>query len=331
MRLGPSENSSAIVFINGVVKITIMPTKFKSFEEFGQATKQAESENLRQQVDDIFEKSIKDDFESIPEGPFKSSFPEINWIAFARPKDRKTGENNPNVVNAVIFSKTESGKDINHTWTINKNGGIRPIQDIPVDLAQKYSQEQIALELVGLLEKINPAFVHFTNLDIIPLQDKGESREVTPGPKGPPVEKPIDPNRVHFLQTIRGAEFEFANEEKQFRGYTGIVFDGAKNGFIYLENQYIDNAAYIVDLSEPVDMEMVERELRQETPQDDQDKITKKQIRDKAVDRYWKPISDKAKTRKELMGLGIAEKVVHKDPKVWQDAIRKAIETRTGA
>ncbi len=306
-----------------------MSTKFKSFEEFGQATKQAESEDLKQKIDDIFEKSIKEDFDSIPEGPFKSSLPEISWIAFARPNDRKTGEDNPNVVNAVIFSKTESGKPINHTWTINKNGGIRPVQDIPVDLAQKYSQDQISLEIMGLLEKINPSFIHFTKSDIIPLQDKGESREVLPGPKGPPVEKPIDLNRVHFLQTIRGAEFEFVNEDKQFRGYTGIVFNGTENGFIYLENQYKDNAAYIVDLPEPVEMEMIEREFRQTKSKEEQENISKDDIREQAVKKYWDPISEKAKTRRALMDLGIAEKVVHNDPKVWQEAIRKAIESRT--
>mgnify|MGYP001616710811 CR=1 FL=1 len=38
-----------------------MPNKFKSFEEFGQAAKQEQVQNLKQQIDDIFEKS--DNFE----------------------------------------------------------------------------------------------------------------------------------------------------------------------------------------------------------------------------------------------------------------------------
>ena len=80
-------------------------------------------------------------------------------------------------------------------------------------------------------------------------------------------------------------------------------------------------------------MEMIERELRQEMSKDEQDKISKKEIkykiREKATKRYWGPISEKAKTRGELMGLGIAERVVHNDPKVWQEAIRKAVESRT--
>lgn len=307
-----------------------MPTKFKSFEDFGKAAKQEQASELEQQIENIFEKSIKNDFDSIPEGPFKSSLPEISWIAFARPKDRKNGEINTNMVNAVIFSKTESGKDVNHTWVVNKNGSIRPIQDIPVDLAKKYNQEEIALEIAGLLERINPSFIHLTDLDILPLQDKGEPREVLPGPKGPPAEKPVDPERVRFLQTIRGAEFEFANKEKGFRGYVGLLFEGKNNGFVYLENQYKDNAAYIVDLPEQVDIETIEREVRQEQSKEEQGEISKDDIRKRALKRYWEPISKQAKTRGELMGLGIAERVIHSDPKVWQDIIRKAIESRTG-
>ena len=190
----------------------------------------------------------------------------------------------------------------------------------------------MAKKIAGLLERINPSFIHLTDLDIIPLQDKGEPRETPPGPRGPgPVEKPVDPERVKFLQTIRGAEFEFANKEKGFRGYVGLLFEGKENGFVYLENQYIDNAAYIVDLPEQVDMETIEREIRQDRPKEEQDEVSKDEIRKRALERYWEPISAKAKTRRELMDLGIAEKVIHKDPKVWQNAIRQAIESRTGA
>lgn len=303
-----------------------MKTKFNTLESWGKNRQQEQVQGLKQQIDGIFEKSIKDDFDSIPVGSFKSNLPEINSISLIRP----AGENGGDVLYAVIYSSGKEGRKISHNWSVLRNGSIYPKDRIPSELG-KYQQEEIALEIVGLLEKINPSFIHLTDLDIIPFQDKGEPREV--GSKGPPVEKPIDLDRVHFLQTIRGAEFEFANESKGFRGYTGIVFAGSKNGFIYLENQYKDNAAFIVDLPEPVDMEMIERELRQEMSKDEQDKISKKEIKHKireiATKRYWGPISEKAKTRGELMGLGIAERVVHNDPKVWQEAIRKAIESRT--
>jgi hypothetical protein len=283
-----------------------MSTKFKSFEEFGQAAKQEQVQNLKQQTDDIFEKSIKDDFDSIPEGPFKSNLPEINWIAFARPTNRKTGERNTETLNAVIFSKTESGKTINHTWTVNRGGTIRPIQEIPVNLAQKYSQEEIALEIASLLERIGPSFIHLTDLDIIPAQDKGPEREegdliidYIDGPQGG--EKPVDPERVHFLQSLRGANFEFANKNTGFKGYQGLLFDD----FVYLDNLYKGNAAFIVDLPESVDAEAVEKELTLRKSQaGEEGEVSKKELREEILMRYWKPIDDKAKTRKELVALG---------------------------
>src|SRR3989344_1309139 len=265
--------------------------KFGGFEEFGRADKQERAQNLKQQIDDIFEKSVKDDFDSIPEGPFKSSLPEISWIAFARPTDRKTGERSIETLNAVIFSKTEAGKNINHTWTVDRSGNIKPVQEVPPELSQKYSREEIALEIAGLLERIGPSFIHLTDLDVIPLQDEGESREGVPGPQGPPIEKPIDPAREQFLKAQRGARFEFANRKKGFRGYKGLLFDG----FVYLENPFKDNAAFIVDFPERIDFEAIEKELAE---------VSKEDLREEVLRRYWKPISDQAQTRKELVALG---------------------------
>ena len=299
-----------------------MNTKFKSFEEFGKAAQQEQSLDLKQEINSIFEKSIKEDFESIPEGPFKSSLPEIDWIAFARPTDRKTGERNTSSLNAVIFSKTESGKPVNHIWTISKDGNIKPIQPIPSELTNKYSQEQIALEIVQLLELINPSFIHITEMDVIPEQDPGESREVAvQGPPGPP--KVIDPRRKHFMQTLRGVEFQFANEDKQFRGYQGFLF----NTFIYLENPVKDNAAFIMDLPEKVDIDGVEGELAKEKLNKGEESISKKELREAILRRYWGPISEKAKTRKELVALG-AKKIIHA-PGPWEENIRHEIEKRT--
>ena len=76
-----------------------MSKEFTSLKNFGQAFKKEQAEGLKQKIDNIFEKSIKDDFDSIPEGPFTSHLPEVSWIAFARPK------NNPDKINAVVFSK----------------------------------------------------------------------------------------------------------------------------------------------------------------------------------------------------------------------------------
>ncbi len=301
-----------------------MATKFKSFAEFGKTVKQERVQGLRQQIDGIFEKSIKDDFDSIPEGPYKSILPEISWISFARPLDRITGQKSEGTLNAVIFSKMESGKNINHTWTVNRNGTIKPVQEIPPELAKKYSQEEIALEIASLLERIGPSFIHLTDLDVIPLQDEGESREGSSGSKGPTVERPIDPEREQFLQSQRGAKFEFANRNIGFKGYKGLLF----NKFIYLENPFKDNAAFILDLPEEVDFETVERELAMKKSEaGGEAKVSKDEVREAVLERYWQPISEKAKTRKELVALG-AQRFIH-TPETWQDNIRQAIESRT--
>ena len=296
-----------------------MPNKFKSFEEFGKAVHEDHAEKLKQKIDNIFEKSIKDDFDSIPIGSFKSSLSEIDSISFVRPDG-----GNSDILYAVIFSKDKSGRRISHNWAILRNGNIYPKDRIPSELS-KYKQEEISLEVASLLERINPAFIYLTNLDVIPDQDEGESRERTQGPNGPPIEKPIDPQRKEFLYSQKGAKFGFANEKKGFRGYQGLLFDS----FIYLENPIKDNAAFIVDLPERVDMEAIEKEVAQKKIDkgEAEPNISKNELREATLKRYWEPISEKAKTRGDLVALG-AQRFIH-TPEKWQENVRQAIESRT--
>ena len=291
-----------------------MNTKFKSFAEFGRTAKQERVQSLKQQIDGIFEKSIKDDFDSIPVGSFKSNLPEINSISFVRPTS-ESGD----VLYAVIYSSDKEERKISHNWSVLRNGNIYPKDKIPVELG-KYQQEEIALEIASLLERINPAFIHLTNLDVIPLQDEGESREIVGGPTGPSVERPIDPAREEFLQSQRGAKFEFANRDIGFKGYKGVVFPK----FIYLENPFRGNAAFVIDLPEEIDFEAIEKELAVKVGEGV--RVSKDDVRETVLERYWQPISDKAKTRKELVALG-AQRFIH-TPETWQENIGKAISER---
>ena len=297
-----------------------MPKEFKTLEEFGKAFHEDRAEDLKQKMDDIFEKSIKDDFDSIPVGSFVSNLPEINSISFVRPTDDKSKD----ILYATIYSQNKEGKEVSHNWAILRNGNIYPKDKIPSGLS-KYKQEEIALEIASLLERINPSFIHLTNLDVIPNQDEGEPREIPQGPKGPPIEKPIDPARKEFLYSQRGAKFPFANDKNGFRGYQGLLFDN----FIYLENPVKDNAAFIVDLPEEVDMEAIEKEIAQKKMDEGETEpeISKDELREATLNRYWKPISDKAKTRRELIALG-AQRFVH-TPEKWQENVRQAIASRT--
>ena len=295
-----------------------MLTKFKSFEEFGQAAKQAESENLKQQVDDIFEKSIKDDFDSIPEGPFKSNLPEVSWISFVRPK------NNSDKIQAVIFSKNkENGKNLNHTWTISREGVIKPTQKIPEELS-RYSQEDIALEIASLLERIGPSFIHLTDLDIVPAQEKSET-ERTGGGGGGGVEQPIDPDREKFIRSLKDAKFTSVNRSKWLKGYQVVWFDN--NNFVLIENLYKGNAAFIMNLPEDLSLEAIEKELaKQKSAEGENGDVSKEELRKEVENRYWKPVSEQAKTRSDLVAMG-AQRFIH-TPDTWQETLSKAIESR---
>lgn len=296
-----------------------MPTKFKTFE----ALALSKAEELQQQIDDIFRKSIKDDFDSIPEGPFKSSLSGIDWIAIARPK------NSVDTVNAVIFSKDGSGKLENHTWIIKRNGIVKPIQSISSELAKKYTKEEIALEIISLLERIGPSFIHITDLDILPSQDRKlieEDREKGGDKEGDggDSERPIDPERLKFFRSLKDAKFISANRFKGLKGYMVVFFDNKP--FLIVENEYKGNAVFKVGLPESVDMKAIEEELLARKSQEGNREISKEELRVAVEDRYWRPISEKAKTRSELRALG-AQRFVH-TPGTWQETIRQAIESK---
>jgi len=304
-----------------------MTNKFDTLESWGKSRQEEQAQNLKQKTDDVFEKSIKDDFDSIPEGPFKSSLPEISWIAFARPTNRKTGERNTETLNAVIFSKTESDKDINHTWTVGRNGTIKPVQPIPPELAKKYTREQIAFEIASLLERIGPSFIHLTDLDIIPAQDKMSEKEDFggdgDGDEGG--EKLIDPERLKFFRSLKDAKFISANRSRGLKGYMVVFFDNSN--FLVVENPYKGNAVFIPDLPEKIDMQAIEKELEvRKSKEGESKKVSKDELRDEVEKRYWQPISEKAKTRSDLKALG-AERIVH-TPDTWQENVSKAIALR---
>ncbi|MDP3792977.1 MAG: hypothetical protein Q8Q89_04615 [bacterium] len=298
-----------------------MSTKFKSLEEFGKAAHEEKVQSLKQKIDDIFEKSIKDDFDSIPEGPFKSNLPEISWISFVRPK------NNPDKINAVIFSKTETRtKDGNHVWSVSRNGVFKPTQKIPETLTKKYTQEEIALEVANLLERIGPSFIHLTDLDIVPAQDKSESESAGRGGGGGGVEQPIDPEREKFIRSLKDAKFTSVNRLRGLKGYQVVFFDN--NDFVLIENLFVGNAAFILGLPEKLNMAAIEEELAaQKSGEEDAKEVSKDELRKETEKRYWQPISQQAKTRSDLVALG-AQRFRH-TPDTWQETLSKAIASRT--
>jgi len=302
-----------------------MDKKFKSFADFGQAAQEERIQGFKQKTDDMFER-IKGDFDSIPEGPLQSSLPEINWISFVHTINQETGERKGSgTINAIISVKTESG-DRTHTWSVNKNGTIKPVQQIPRELVKKYSQEELTFEIASLLEKIKPASIHLTDYKFLSRSDEGEERGSRGGDTDIIIEKPVDSERVAFLGSLKGELFQSFNRGLGLKGYGGVLF----KDFIYLDKLYKGNAAFFMGLLEEVDMNKVREELaKKKTEEGKDEKISEDELREATLERYWGPISEQAQTRKELVALG-AKRIPHV-PGKWQEIIRQEIDSRLTA
>lgn len=138
-------------------------------------------------------------------------------------------------------------------------------------------------------------------------------------------EKPIDPEREEFLRSLKDAKFMSANRYRGLKGYVVVFFDN--RSFILIENQYKDNAAFLMDLPERLDMEAVEEELHKQKSSDDgKTEVSKDELRTAVEQKYWQPISQEVRTRSDLVAKG-AKRYVHK-PGVWQDKMREAIAAK---
>ena len=109
--------------------------------------------------------------------------------------------------------------------------------------------------------------------------------------------------------------FGFVNVLDGFNGYRGTVFPKA----IVLENERKGNAAFIVDLTEPIE---VDEKVFEKPPSSRFTRAESEVI----LNKYWKPIAEKAKTKKELVALG-AERVIHSQ-NTWKEKLQAAIDKR---
>lgn len=295
-----------------------MSEKFSSFASFGATFKKEAAKEHQEQTREILEK-IKNNLASVPEGPLKSGLPEIEYISFVHPKGHEDGQS----LNAIVFSKNKYGKLVNHTWSINRNGRITPIDNVPQEMESKI--EEISFEIVSLIEKIRPSAIHLTEAEFIPDSDEGGriSNAESSSPREEVEDRPIDPEREAFLASLKDALFISMNKQKGLSKYQLVAF----SDYFYLENLMIGNAAYFVELPERIDMEKIRNQLKEEgATEEGFADISDSDVREEVIRKYWKPIGEKAKTRKELIALG-AKKVVH-TPGTWQEKILKEIEIR---
>jgi len=249
--------------------------------------------------------SLKEKFDDIPNGQFPSKLPNIDSISVI-----SAGEGMEKEIQVILFYKNKLNKDAHCTVSIDRNGvfsGDYP--DVKID------NDTLKNEILGLINKISAGFWKKTNIEI--LSEKDEGPEKGPADGDGPESKPSlpDPDRFPFMENQPRSLFGFVNVLDGFNGYRGTVFPKA----IVLENERKGNAAFIVDLTEPIE---VDEKVFEKPPSSRFTRAESEVI----LNKYWKPIAEKAKTKKELVALG-AERVIHSQ-NTWKEKLQAAIDKR---
>ena len=212
----------------------------KSFSDLGKLA--TDMKKAEQKV--VFERVLKDKFEKVPAGNFTTELSQIDSISII-PVHSKDGRFS---INAIIYYKNEQKKENHITWSISGDGTI--FGQVPPNL--KVDREELAMEILKTIERINIDFWKKTDLDILPNSDEGESTGIEGVSKKDDFTRSrTDPERLRFLEGQPMALFGFVNKKNGFKGFRGAVFPT----FIVLENDQVGNAAYIVDFPEPIELE----------------------------------------------------------------------------
>ncbi|KKU06352.1 MAG: hypothetical protein UX07_C0002G0004 [Parcubacteria group bacterium GW2011_GWA2_45_30] len=280
----------------------------KNFSDLPSAWKKSSKEAEEKEIGDLFERVLKGHIKDVPRGNFPSRLSGIGSMTFI-PLLKENGATE-DCVNAVIFYTNKNGKEARFTWTISERGMQYGVMPSSIDI----TREVIAKEILQIIERVNLSFWKKTNLDILPNHDEGEPREKTVRGEGGGKDL-TDPERLEFMQSQPRAISGFLNKIKGFTGYRGIIFPN----FIILENDKKDNAAFIFDLPRKIEIE-AER-FRLPSSQRINDAEQKNILAE-----FWKPISEQAKTRKELQALG-AKRIIH-TPGKWKEKMQQEINSR---
>jgi hypothetical protein len=255
----------------------------------------------------IFDRVLNGKFDQVSTGNFKSELPEIESITLLPFLNDKE---NPQI-RAVIFYKDKNFLKKSITWSIFKDGIISgEMKDLPV------SREDMSLEIMRLIEKLNIDFWRKIDLDILPGSDESDGGVDLPGVEGVSGPNFIDPERLAFLEKQPRVIFGFVNGLNGFKDYHAAVFPK----FILLDHPVVGNAAYILDLQNPIQVD--EGIFEKPSAQRVDDEFVAK-----AVEMYWKPIAEEAKTRGQLRQKFGARKIVHTQD-TWQDRLQTAINER---
>lgn len=279
----------------------------KSFGELKSIIGKSEPKPELDPTKELFKKVLAGKFDKVAKGNFEShDLPPITSITFLPFYNEATGKK---IIYATIFYSV-GDKESQTTWSIFENGIISG--KIPPDLAPENKRKQIELEILSLIEKVNLDFWHQTDVPIGLEEDEGQERELPPPGEGP--KKDLErPERLEFYRGQPGVLFGAIDKKNGFDGYKLIVFQGENNDFFILDKEFLKNAAFIIDLSP-------EERLKLEN-------VASKEERDALLKRHWAGLRQRAKTRKEMVAILGAKKIVHN--KTWEQRMQQEIKKRT--
>ena len=250
---------------------------------------------------ELVEQNLKGKFDQLIAGNFKLDLPGVESVSIT-PLQTKPGEKK--TVYATVFFRSPNGKELNTTFSIFEDGVIsgKMPKEINTD------RNELEKAIVETISRVNVEFWHQTDTEILPFQDEGSAIDTSEQDQdgGRSVN---DPARLEFLQRQQQSLFGFVGKTG-FDGYHGALFPT----FIVLENPKTKNAAFIVDLSEKIQLDS--NRARQ----------LGKEEKDALIQQVWSPIAARAKTRRQLKELG-AKKIVH-TLGTWQERMQREIDQR---
>ena len=131
-------------------------TKLHSFAELGNAFASEKAAMTKE----IFDRVLKDKFETVSPGNFKSELSEIESISLL---PHLSSKENPHI-KVIIFYKNSKARKKHITWSILKEGIISgEMEDLPV------SRVDMSFEIMRLIEEIGPDFWKKADLSILPI------------------------------------------------------------------------------------------------------------------------------------------------------------------
>lgn len=217
----------------------LMPAGTESPEEREKKELQAE-----------FDETLKGKFDRLPNGlNFKTELPGIENLTVTTPP---RGEKKMAYAN-VVYRPPDAKASRIFSYSISGDGRIIPSlspgQKLPAELAG-LRKEDILREVLADIKRLDLDFWVETDMDVAPPGEWPAENEAGAKTAGPKEEQlPMDPERLEFFRQQPGVLFGHVTKKGGFKDYRVFFF----RDFAVIEHPARENAAYFIDLAEPLD------------------------------------------------------------------------------